>query len=118
MDQVLNSEIVQYVLGTVIVAVAASVGGALALFALKHAAKQARDLWYYLRRYVPDAVAAVDEPGDPLIVALARYAPAIARVAPQYAPVFIRAFARAIDEVVLDAPPEPPVEVNTGGAVR
>lgn len=117
MNGILDSEIVQYVLGTVIVAVAASVGGALALFALKHATKQARDAWYYLRRYVPDAVAAVDEPGDPLIVALARYAPAIARVAPQYAPVFIRAFARAIDEV-MDAPPEPPVEVNTGGAVR
>ena len=117
MEQLFDSEIVQYVLGTVIVAVAASAGGALALFALKHAAKQARDLWYYLRRYVPDAVAAVDEPGAPVIVMLARYVPVLARVASQSAPVFIRAFARAIDEV-MDAPPEPPVEVNTGGAVR
>lgn len=116
MNGILDSEIVQYVLGTVIVAVAASAGGALALFALKHAAKQARDLWYYLRRYVPDAVAAVDEPTDPVIVMLARYVPVLARVAPLYAPVFIRAFAKAVDEV-LDTP-DPVREVNTGGAVR
>lgn len=117
MNDLLNSEIVQYVLGTVIVAVAASAGGALALFALKHAAKQARDLWYYLRRYVPDAVAAVDEPTDPVIVALARYVPVLARVAPVYAPVFIRAFAKAVDEV-LDAPLEPETLNKTGEAVR
>ena len=113
MEAVLNSEIVQYVIGVVIVAVATSLGGAIALFALKHAAKQARDVWYYVRRYVPDAIKQVDEPTDPAIKQVAKWSPALAKLAVTYAPSFLRALAKAIDEVVDATPPER--EVNTGG---
>ena len=62
----LNSELLE----TVIAALAALGGGALAVvlvpLAVKHAAKQTREAMYYIRQYEPQVVEAVDEPTDAL----------------------------------------------------
>ena len=116
MEAVLNSEIVQYIFGVVVVAAGTTVGGAAAMWGVKKFAKQARDAWYYTRRYVPDAVEQVDEPTDPAIVQVAKWSPAVAKLVVAYAPSFLRALAKAIDEVVDATPPER--EVNIGGATQ
>ena len=63
-------ELDQELITQVIAALAALGGGALAVvlvpLAVKHAAKYTREAAYYVRRYQPQAIAAVDEPTDAL----------------------------------------------------
>lgn len=113
----LNSELLE----SVLVALAALVGGALGLalsaLVLKYAATWAKDFVAVVREYTPQVMRHVDEANDPALVALDKWLDRLYPyswdvLAAKVLPAMLRAAADAI------AAQEPPAEVNVGDATK
>jgi hypothetical protein len=85
---------------------------AVTLWAGAQVTRQGRALWHAVRGHRAEIVAAIDQPGDPLVVQLARYTPIPATVWAAFLPAFFNALAEGLERAAGDggsSPPPPPV---------
>ncbi len=79
---------------------------ALTLWLGARVAEQGRALWRAVRGHVPQVLAAVDEPSDPVNAALGRWTGVPPQVWAAFWPAFVRALADGLGQVLEgDAPP-------------
>ncbi|MBN1679583.1 MAG: hypothetical protein JW966_04775 [Anaerolineae bacterium] len=86
------------VLGTLLLAAAT-------LWAGRQITQQARELWRVVRGHMPDVVAAVDQPADPLIVQLAKLTTVPAAVWAVFLPAFLESLAEGLDAALNESAP-------------
>ena len=82
------------------------------LWAGTQATHQGRALWRAVRGHQAEIIAAVDEPGDPLVVQLARYTSIPAPVWATFLPAFFKALADGLEPAAGEgrsSPQQPPV---------
>jgi hypothetical protein len=72
--------------------------------------RQARALWHAVRGHQAEIIAAIDQPGDPLVVQLARYTSIPAAVWVAFLPAFFNALAEGLERAAVEGgtSPEPP----------
>jgi len=83
---------------------------AVTLWAGAQVTRQARGLWHTVRGHQATIIAAIDQPGDPLVVQLARYTPIPADVWAAFLPAFFSALAEGLERAAGEggSSPQPP----------
>lgn len=117
-----NVSIDPLVLDIIATAITALAGVVVAFFVAKFGAKQVKDFWWYVRKYVPDLIKQVDEPTDPANVRidqfLDQFAPGLYdEYGAALLPVVLRSLADGID-AVLGTPPQSHVTYSRAPAIQ